>query len=111
MADYKVDLPLYSDPFYSYTISLEDNTYSMEFVLNERAGMWYMSMFTEDGEPIVRGIALVPNYPLLADYVIPELTGFFLLLPIPSITTEKYKEEPEYLSQYYTLRYLYTVEE
>lgn len=102
-----VDLPLYSDYFYSYTVALEDNSYVVEVVYNQYATVWYMSLYTEDQEPIVQGIALVPEYPILADYVIPNLSGFFWLYPIPTMPSDKYAESPEALAQYFTLKYCY----
>ena len=108
MATYtRVDLPLYSDAFYSYQVSLEGQGYIVEIKYNERAETWYMSLFDQDNNPIVQGIALVPRFPILKDYVIPNITGFFWLAPIPSVKTEKYKENPEHLDQYYVLQYIY----
>jgi hypothetical protein len=102
-----VDLPLFPDYFYSYSVNLQDDSYNIEICYNEYAKTWYMSIYTEDQELVVAGIALLPSFPLTQDYVIPGLSGFFWLYPIPSITTEKYKEEPEHLDQYYMLRYCY----
>lgn len=100
-------LLLFEDFFYSYEISIDDISYTIEIVYNDYATTWYMSLYTEDMEPIFLGAALLPGYPIAKDYAIYPLTGFFLLSSIPSITTEKYKEEPENLSQYYTLSYVY----
>jgi hypothetical protein len=103
----EVDLPLYSDPFYSYSVSLENITYSVEIRYYQRDGIWRMSLFLEDQTPIAQGIALVPEYPILQDYNIEGMSGFFWLYPIPSIKTEKYVEDPEHLDQYYTFKYIY----
>jgi|SRR6195952_2915548 len=102
-----VNLPLESDYYYSYSVVLEDNSYVLEIQYNDYCDTWFLSVFTEDQELIVAGLALVPGYPIGQDYVIPNLSGFFWLYPIPNITTEKYKEDPEVLSQYYTLKYIY----
>lgn len=107
MASYDyVDLPLYADSFYSYSVSLENVSYTIEILYNERQKLWHMSLFTEDGDPIIQGIALVPQYPILQGYLIDGLTGFFWLTPIPSLTSEKYITEPESLNQYYTFKYI-----
>lgn len=103
----EVDLPLYSDPYYSYSVSLEGVTYSLEIRYYQRDNLWRMSLLLEDQTPIAQGIALVPEYPILQDYNIPDMTGFFWLYPVPSIKTEKYIEEPESLNQYYTFKYVY----
>lgn len=101
-----VPLPLFEDFFYSYEVSIQDNSYTIEIVYNSYSTLWSMSLYTEDRVPIVMGMTLIPGYPIASDYAIYPLTGYFLLSAIPSITTEKYKEEPEALSQYYTLRYV-----
>lgn len=101
-----VSLPLYSDSFYSYTVSLDSTSYSVEILYNERQKLWHMSLFTEDGDPIILGIAMVPKYPLLQGYNIQGLSGMFWLYPIPSLTDEKYITEPESLNQYYTFEYI-----
>jgi len=107
MASYDyVPLPLYADSFYAYSVSLEGNTYSVEILYNERNKLWHMSLFTEDGDPIVQGVAIVPQYPILQNYKIDDLSGFFWLTPVPSLTSEKYITEPESLNQYYTFKYI-----
>jgi len=107
MASYDyVALPLYADSFYAYSVSLEGITYSIEILYNERNKLWHMSLFTEDGGPIVQGVAMVPQYPILQNYKIENLSGFFWLTPVPSLTSEKYITEPESLNQYYTFKYI-----
>lgn len=101
-----VPLPLFEDYFYSYEVSLQNVSHTVEIVYNTYAELWFLSLYTEDRDPIALGMALVPDYPIGSDYALFPLTGFFLLSAIPSIKTEKYKEEPEFLSQYYTLRYV-----
>lgn len=103
----QVDLPLYSDSFYSYQVSLEGISYGIEILYNERNELWHMSIFNDDDTPIIQGIALVPNYPILQDYANLPLTGYFWLKPVPKISSEKYLEKPESLAQYYTFSYIY----
>lgn len=104
-----VDLPLYSDYYYSYSVTLEGNAYNLEIYYNDYNTKWYMDIYTEDQELVLAGLTLNPEYPIGGDYVIPNLSGFFFLYPIPSITTEKYKTEPESLYQYYTFKYCYDI--
>lgn len=103
-----VSLPLYSDYFYDYSISLEDDNevYIVEIMYNDYSKKWFMSLYTEDQTLLVASLPLLPKYPIAIDYVIPNLKGFFWLYPIPSIKSEKYKEDPESLSQYYTFEYI-----
>lgn len=97
--------PLYDLPYYSYKISLEQNSYTLVFIYNEKMQMYMMSLKDSVGNYIVSGIGLTPYYPLTFDYVIPELNGYFMLESLGSPSTEYYKLYPENLGQYYTLSY------
>lgn len=102
-----VDIPLFEDDYYGYSITLEGNSYNLEFVYNNRMELYTLSLFTADGEALVRGQAVVPNFPLLKDYVIDELTGFFWMEPIAEIGDEFYKTYPKDLAKYYRMFYIY----
>lgn len=106
-----VSLPLYSDYYYSYVVNLEGNSYTLDFKYNDRGSKWFLSLLDSDGNPIVQGVALVPNYPITEDYVIPNLSGFFWLSPIPTVNTEKPKEFPRDIAQYYVFEYVYNFAE
>jgi len=109
MAAYtSINLPLFSDYYYSYSINLDDtNTvYVIEIQYNDYTEQWYMSLFTEDQVTILAGVALVPLYPIALDYALGDITGFFWLSPIPTLPTDKYAESPEALSKYYTFEYI-----
>lgn len=58
-------IPTGNDPFYSQTTTLEGVTYLLTFTYNERCDCWYLSVDTEEGEPIYDGIKLVCQWPLL----------------------------------------------
>jgi len=103
-----VDLLLFPDYFYSYSVNLEDDTYNLEFQYNDFAKLWYLSIYTEDQLPLILGVALVPGYPISGDYIIEGLSGFFWLYPIQKIYTDKYQEFPENIDQYYTFKYIHS---
>lgn len=105
MEPYVVELPLYADADYSYFASLEQVSYKLRFYFNERMQQWIIDLYYSNGEPIVLGQALVPEYPLFFDYVI-ELTGFFWLEPIGEKKNETISH-PLQLSEYYKLSYYY----
>jgi len=108
MSDNFVSLPLFSDAFYSYNIPLEGQSYTLEFMYNERTELYHLSLLiTETREYIVRGIALVPDYPILADYQIEGLTGFIIMLSKADNDTQSYKTFPDKIDQYYELFYMY----
>lgn len=106
MANY-VDIPIIDEPFYDLSISLEGNSYIIEFTYNERMSLYTLSLFDAERNPIVLGVGLVPEYPILLDYAIPEMTGYFLLTRKPTNISEPYKLYPDQLSQYYYLVYVF----
>lgn len=106
MANY-IDVPLLDEPFYDLSISLEGNSYIVEFTYNERMSLYTLSLFDAERNPIVLGVGLVPEYPILLDYAIPEMSGYFLLTRKPTNISEPYKLYPDQLSQYYYLMYVF----
>lgn len=106
-----VNIPLFADPFYSYSISLEGNSYILQFLYNERAELYYLSLFDVENNPLVQGEALVPNYPIFKDYAILALNGWFWLEEKADIITEPYKTYPDKLNEYYNMYYIYNTED
>ncbi len=53
---------------FSQEITLDDTTYHIEFVYNERRERWTMSFFDLDETPIVCGISLTLGYSLLDQF-------------------------------------------
>ncbi len=101
-----ISLPLYSSPFYSYTISLQNNNYEITFLWNERSKAWYFDLAKEDGTFIVEGQKVVTNYPILLSYSIPNLTGYFWLEPYSDKT--QYSEDiAREIYNHYFLSYIY----
>lgn len=108
MATYsQVALPLYTDYYFSYVVSLEGNTFTLDFKYNSWSKKWFLSIADQDGNSLIESLALLPEYPVGKNNIITGLTGFFWLSPIPSVTTDKYTEDPEDIAQYYTLSYIY----
>ena len=108
MTTFYVDLLLDDYPIYEYSVSLEGNSYIIEIVYNERSQMYFMSLYDADRNPIVLGAGLVPGYPIMYDYALPNLTGFFLLIQKGTLQSEPYKTFPDKLNQYYSFVYTYT---
>lgn len=106
MANY-IDIPIQDEPFYDLSISLQGNSYILEFTYNERMSLYTMSLYDAERNPIVLGVGLVPEYPILLDYAIPDMTGYFLLTRKPTNISEPYKLYPDQLSQYYYLMYVF----
>ena len=102
-----VDIPLDNSAFYDLSITLQGESYVIEFVYNERVQLYFMSLFDADRNPIVQSVAVVPNYPIMFDYVIPNLTGWFTLIPKGKLDQEAYKLFPENIKEYYSFVYAY----
>ena len=110
MVNIYVDLLLDDSPLYDYSASLEGNSYIVEMQFNERTQLYHMSLYDADKNPLVLGVGLVPGFPIMADYALLNLTGFFLLIQKGELQSEPYKKFPDKLSQYYNLVYTYTEE-
>lgn len=107
MAAKYVEVPLYPDTFYTYSMSLEGTTYVLEFLYVEKLGLYLMSIFTSNREPLVRGVGVVPEYPIMGQYSVPGLSGFFLLINKAEEENEPYKRYPDKISEYYDMVYVY----
>lgn len=107
MADKYVDLPLFNSPDYKFSIALEGSYYTIRITYNETMQLSTMQIKDVDGNMLIAGVGLVPNYPICLDYVLEGLTGTFLLIPISDKNIEFYKLYPTRLKDYYTLSYLY----
>lgn len=111
MATRYVDIPIIDSPFYDMSISLEGNSYIIEFTYVERIQLYTMALFDSDNNPIVQGVAVVPEYPIMLEYALPNLTGSFLLTRKSANFAEPYKEFPDRLSEYYWMMYVYNEED
>lgn len=111
MTDYYISLPLYSDPDYNYAVNLQGNSYILDFKYNERAGLYFISLYTAENVPLVLGDALVPTFPIMKDYALNTLTGFFWMEEKASIISEPYKAYPDKIDQYYNLFYIYSTDD
>ena len=103
----EVALPLFSEPDYSYQVSLEGSSYKLRFTYNSLMELYTMAIYDVDGNPLVSGVGLVPNYTICADYVIEGLSGTFLMTPKSITNNEPYKTYPDKVYQYYDLSYIY----
>lgn len=102
-----VDIPIIDYPLYEMSVSLEGNSYILEFTYVERMKLYTISMYDSDKNPLVLGEALIPNYPIFQDYALADLSGAFYLIDKSALQSEAYKLYPENLSQYYYLVYAY----
>lgn len=108
MTDFYIPLPLSADADYNYAVNLQGESYVLDFKYNERAGLYFLSLSTAENVPLVLGEALVPTYPIMKDYALNTLTGFFWMEEKASIISEPYKLYPDKIDQYYNLFYVWS---
>lgn len=106
MALHYVNLPLYQEPDYQYTISLERVSYKVRFYFVERVEKWAIDLRYANNDPIILGAFLAPEYPLFFDYHIEGMSGSFWLEPIGKDKNETIIN-PYELNEYYRLFYIY----
>jgi len=107
MALREVKLPLYEGLFYNYTTSLEQDTFYLEFQYVKRIKDWLFTLKSANRTTLVRGQRLTPNTLLFADYQLPGLSGFFLLIPKSGEDPVKFEDRRERLSEYFNFYYYY----
>jgi hypothetical protein len=82
MTQVAIELPLYSDPSYQYSASIENQSRQFRFNWNDRTATWQMDLLNDDGTVVFTGQRLVAQYPMFVDYQMDSygLTGYFILL-------------------------------
>lgn len=104
-----VVIPLFDAPFYDQSVTLESQSYILEFQYIERTELYTLTIYSSDRTLILAGVAVTPSYPIIRDYAIPGLTGYFMLVPKAVENNEAYKSFPDKINEYYD--FYYVVEE
>lgn len=55
-------------PYYSQKTNLEGREFVLRFSYNERIERWYLGIFDEEETPLLQGLKLLANVPLLRHY-------------------------------------------
>lgn len=64
-----ITIPLNEDyPWYSFSVTLENVTYTLTMAFNTRANRWYLSIGDAIGNAVVAGFPLLINRDMLASY-------------------------------------------
>lgn len=108
MAIFYTDLFLSKDPYYTYKQTLGDKDFFLTYRYSTRGACWYMDIHDVDNTPILLGTKLVPEYPMLEDLVLPDITGFFWLSANLPENVNMFYSQPKNLPDFFTLRYLYS---
>jgi hypothetical protein len=107
MALQQVGLPIFNDTFYSYSVSLEGNRYTLTFLFLERLGSWVLTLQDSEGFVLVRNERLTPDSLLFSDYKLPELSGGFYFEPKTQAAFQNEDNTITRPKEFYELFYLF----
>ena len=107
-----IEMPLFSEKTYRYSMPLEGNSWQFKFYWVERARQWHMDIRKEDQTAVILGYALVPQYPILEDVPLENigLTGRFVLMPVNIAVTQTLSLESSVMPEFFKLLYMYETE-
>ena len=105
----RVTITLENHPNYSLFVPLQGFLYKIDLYFNERMRSWSINLYEGNGDPIILGQRLSPNYPLFMDYLIDNLTGYFLLEPKGMYKNNTIINDYN-IKKYYNLFYYYEEE-
>lgn len=64
-----ISIPVkFASPDFTFQITLDAVVYQFRFCLNERGGRYSMTIYTEAGDEIISGVAVVTNWKPLARF-------------------------------------------
>jgi len=55
-------------PFWTQRTTLDGRDYNLRFAWNQREARWYLDILAGGGDPILTGLKLITNWPLLRSY-------------------------------------------
>lgn len=58
-------VPTSDQPFYTQKTALDGVNFTLSFAYNQREDRWYLSIADDEETPIVSGIKILANFPLL----------------------------------------------
>jgi hypothetical protein len=64
-----ITIPIKDDTNHELTIALDGSTYRLRFLYNQLTDNWSIDINDEDNNPILSNLRLVPNFPLIKNYV------------------------------------------
>jgi hypothetical protein len=98
-------LPIYNETYYSYSVALEGETFTLEFLfLQTRSNSWFVTLKNSSQEILVTGQRLTPNTVLFQGYQLEGLSGFFYF-ESKDLRNEDFRVGTP--KDFYTLYYIY----
>lgn len=74
-----LQIPLEPNPYYFFTITLEEDLYKLQFRWNYTDAAWYMNVENLSTYRAVNGIKLVTGIDLLQPYALYELGSMYMI--------------------------------
>lgn len=107
-----IQMPLFSELTYRYSLTLEGRSWQFKFYWVERAKQWQMDIRQEDNTALILGYALVPQYPILEDVPLElyGLNGNFVLMPVNIAVASSITQESSVMPEFFKLYYQYQTE-
>lgn len=69
-------------PDQKINVVLDDFSATLRIQWNERYGFWTLSIYTRDQQPVIEGVKMVRDFPLLQGLHLQQFTGDFVFLRI-----------------------------
>jgi len=105
--DKRVNLPLHKEKDYSYSVVLDGVATEVRLFYTEASDGWFMDLKEEGADYFVRGMRIVPDYPMTLDYPTVPLKGYFLLESIGN-SNHKFKEDAANLHKWFKFSFIRT---
>lgn len=100
---------LSNNTYYSYIDTIEKVAYIFTFRYSTREACWYFDIHTTDNIPVIISTKLVSQYPMLDDFNLDGITGFFWLYANTEENLGRLETDPKHIADYFTLLYFYEV--
>ena len=100
-------LPLFSDTYYKYSVTLESKQFTVVLKQNQRAKAYIMDLYDVNGLPVFQGQKLVPSTNITGGSSLSAkgLTGYFYLAPLQDNVV--YEDVLDNLDSYYAFVYFF----
>jgi len=62
-------VPIKNDENHQITITLDNEVFKLRFLYSDLNDSWCFDIYNQDNDPLLTNIRLVPNFPLIKQYV------------------------------------------
>lgn len=103
-------LPLFSEDIYRYSVVLAGQVRYLRFYYNQRTSSWHVDIENEGHHTVIKGLALVADYPMMQDYSITGWDGYLYLFPKSNAHLINLKDSKFTIAEHYELYHVYVPE-